>query len=87
MGTCSVWTALSLLISRGTWCRVCETCYKTREGYNDTEGASRDHSSSFIQTRQKVVDRTYLEMNRLETRLKKVILLQAYLTIASRDNG
>ena len=27
-------------MGRGTWCRVCETCYKTREGYNDTEGIS-----------------------------------------------
>lgn len=23
---------------RGIWCRVCETCYKSREGYNDTRG-------------------------------------------------
>jgi hypothetical protein len=23
---------------RGVWCRVCETCYKSREGYNDTRG-------------------------------------------------
>lgn len=37
-----------------------------------TAGATRDHSASFIQTRQKVVDRTYLEVNRLEKRLAKV---------------
>jgi hypothetical protein len=36
-------------------------------------GATRDHSTSFIQIRQKVVDRTYLEVNRLEKRLTKVI--------------
>ena len=36
-------------------------------------GATRDHSTSFIQTRQKVVDRTYLEVNRLEKRLTKVV--------------
>lgn len=24
---------------RGLWCRVCETCYKSREGYNDRSGA------------------------------------------------
>lgn len=24
---------------RGLWCRVCETCYKSREGYNDRTGA------------------------------------------------
>ena len=23
---------------RGLWCRVCETCYKSREGYNDHNG-------------------------------------------------
>ena len=23
---------------RGFWCRVCETCYKSREGYNDHNG-------------------------------------------------
>lgn len=23
---------------RGIWCRVCETCYKSREGYNDRHG-------------------------------------------------
>ena len=23
---------------RGFWCRVCETCYKSREGYNDQNG-------------------------------------------------
>jgi rabenosyn-5 len=23
---------------RGYWCRVCETCYKSREGYNDHHG-------------------------------------------------
>lgn len=25
---------------RGIWCRVCETCYKSREGYNDRNGRS-----------------------------------------------
>lgn len=24
---------------RGIWCRVCETCYKSREGYNDHNGS------------------------------------------------
>lgn len=51
---------------------MCETCYKTRDGYYDTEGAFRDHSESFIQTRQRIVDRAYLEANRLEKRLTKV---------------
>ncbi len=25
---------------RGVWCRVCETCFKSRAGYNDHEGES-----------------------------------------------
>lgn len=30
---------------RGMWCRVCETCYKSREGYNDHNGKILLHSS------------------------------------------
>lgn len=26
--------------TRGVWCRVCETCYKSREGYNDHKGTT-----------------------------------------------
>ena len=26
---------------RGLWCRVCETCYKSRDGYNDHNGMFR----------------------------------------------
>jgi hypothetical protein len=26
---------------RGVWCRVCETCYKSRAGYNDHSGRTR----------------------------------------------
>ncbi len=26
--------------ARGLWCRVCETCYQSREGYNDRSGKS-----------------------------------------------
>jgi rabenosyn-5 len=26
---------------RGIWCRVCETCYKSRDGYNDHKGRCR----------------------------------------------
>lgn len=26
---------------RGVWCRVCETCYKSRDGYNDHSGMFR----------------------------------------------
>lgn len=33
---------------RGLWCRVCETCYKSREGYNDRVGLS---FSNYMQSR------------------------------------
>ncbi|MCJ1250527.1 carboxypeptidase Y-deficient [Trapelia coarctata] len=33
---------------RGFWCRCCETCYKSREGYNDHNGLERDDTPDFI---------------------------------------
>lgn len=30
---------------RGSWCRVCETCYKSREGYNDHIGKQNRHTN------------------------------------------
>lgn len=60
---------------RGLWCRVCETCYKSREGYNDRNGYERDHTMSFEQFRRKTVDKTLLEVSRLEKRLTKLTQL------------
>ncbi|KAI4198461.1 MAG: hypothetical protein LQ350_005256 [Teloschistes chrysophthalmus] len=60
---------------RGLWCRVCETCYKSREGYNDRNGLERDHTTDFIQLRKKTVDKTMLEVSRLEKRLTKLTQL------------
>lgn len=57
---------------RGVWCRVCETCYKSREGYNDHNGASRDHTADFTAVRTKKVERQRLEVQRLEKRLTKL---------------
>jgi rabenosyn-5 len=57
---------------RGVWCRVCETCYKSREGYNDHQGLTRDHTKDFAAIRRRTVDRQYLEITRLEKRLTKV---------------
>ncbi|KAF2089421.1 hypothetical protein K490DRAFT_72196 [Saccharata proteae CBS 121410] len=62
---------------RGFWCRVCETCYKSRDGYNDHNGASRDLSRHFKEIRRKTVDKTYLEVGRLESRLTKLTQLLA----------
>ena len=30
---------------RGLWCRVCETCYKSRDGYNDRHGRTPELSA------------------------------------------
>ncbi|RPA94475.1 hypothetical protein L873DRAFT_1830280 [Choiromyces venosus 120613-1] len=60
---------------RGFWCRVCETCYKSREGYNDHQGLVRDHTKMFSERRRRTVDRAYLEVTRLEKRLTKLTQL------------
>ncbi|KAI9715568.1 MAG: hypothetical protein M1812_005872 [Candelaria pacifica] len=60
---------------RGYWCRVCETCYKSREGYNDHYGFERDHTAEFSRTRRKTVDKLVLEVSRLEKRLTKLTQL------------
>lgn len=62
---------------RGLWCRVCETCYKSREGYNDRTGLETDHTLEFQQLRRKTVDKTLLEVSRLEKRLTKLTQLLA----------
>ncbi|KAL6719790.1 carboxypeptidase Y-deficient [Lecanora helva] len=62
---------------RGLWCRVCETCYKSREGYNDRTGLERDHTADFQQLRRKTVDKTLLEISRLEKRLTRLTQLLA----------
>lgn len=60
---------------RGYWYRVCETCYKSREGYNDHNGLLRDHTKNFTSIRQKRVERQALEISRLETRLTRLTQL------------
>lgn len=65
---------------RGIWCRVCETCYKSREGYNDRAGLERDDTQSFKRLRQQRVDKAYLEVSRLEKRLTKLTQLLANST-------
>ncbi|KAI1453844.1 VAC1 protein [Annulohypoxylon moriforme] len=63
---------------RGYWYRVCETCYKSREGYNDHNGLTRDHMKEFAGMRRKRVDRQTLEISRLEKRLTKLTQLLAH---------
>jgi rabenosyn-5 len=62
---------------RGLWYRVCETCYKSRPGYNDHNGFERNHMEFFKNVRRKVVDKQYLETSRLETRLTRLTQLLA----------
>ncbi|KAK3708035.1 carboxypeptidase Y-deficient [Vermiconidia calcicola] len=62
---------------RGLWYRVCETCFKTREGYNEHTGHERSHMEYFKATRRKTVDKQYLETSRLETRLTRLTQLLA----------
>ncbi|KAK2614843.1 hypothetical protein N8I77_001639 [Diaporthe amygdali] len=64
--------------TRGYWCRVCETCYKSREGYNDHSGVMVDHTDAFVATRRRKVERQNLEIQRLEKRLTKLTQLLAY---------
>ncbi|KAF8858468.1 hypothetical protein BDZ45DRAFT_622248 [Acephala macrosclerotiorum] len=62
---------------RGFWCRVCETCYKSRDGYNDHNGFAIDHTNDFLAMRRKTVNKQYLEVSRLEKRLTKLTQLLA----------
>ncbi|KAF2014315.1 hypothetical protein BU24DRAFT_463113 [Aaosphaeria arxii CBS 175.79] len=62
---------------RGFWCRVCETCYKSREGYNDHHGFERSHFKEFASIRRQRVDRAHMEASRLEKRLTKLTQLLA----------
>ena len=62
---------------RGAWCRVCETCYKSRTGYNDHNGFLRDHIKYFEEKRKRMVEKRLLEVGRLEKRLTKLTQLLA----------
>ncbi|KAL1960649.1 hypothetical protein VTO42DRAFT_7228 [Malbranchea cinnamomea] len=72
---------------RGIWCRVCETCYKSREGYNDYTGAERDHTADFIAMRKPIVDRALFEVSRLEKRLTRLTQLLATLPPEQVQSG
>ncbi|KAM7216594.1 vacuolar segregation protein pep7 [Rhypophila decipiens] len=72
---------------RGVWCRVCETCYKSRGGYNDHHGLSQDHTSAFKAIRTKRVERQRLEVQRLEKRLTKLTRMLAETPQEGGVNG
>ncbi|KAF2857546.1 hypothetical protein K470DRAFT_169942 [Piedraia hortae CBS 480.64] len=62
---------------RGLWYRVCETCYKSRDGYNDHHGQEQNHTSFFTSGRAKRIDKQNLETSRLESRLTRLTRLLA----------
>ncbi|KAL4966005.1 putative vacuolar segregation protein (Pep7) [Aspergillus stella-maris] len=64
---------------RGLWYRVCETCYKSREGYNDHNGLVRDRMDEFRAVRKPNADKALLEVSRLEKRLTRLTQLLASL--------
>ncbi|KAJ5135085.1 uncharacterized protein N7515_004363 [Penicillium bovifimosum] len=64
---------------RGIWARVCETCYKSREGYNDHNGATRNLTNAFNSIRKQTVDKEFLEISRLEKRLTRLTQMLASL--------
>ncbi|KAK2741145.1 carboxypeptidase Y-deficient [Myotisia sp. PD_48] len=64
---------------RGFWSRVCETCYKSREGYNDSNGVERDASQIFKAFRKPILDKSFLEISRLEKRLSRLTQLLSEL--------
>ncbi|KAI6087631.1 VAC1 protein [Hypoxylon rubiginosum] len=72
---------------RGYWYRVCETCYKSREGYNDHNGLIRNHTQAFTAIRRTKVDRQTLEVSRLEKRLTKLTQLLAHPPEEVGGNG
>ncbi|CAG8657374.1 11017_t:CDS:10, partial [Racocetra persica] len=71
--------------ANGYWCRVCDDCFQSREGYLDTEGVVRSHTTTFIKSRTKGIERAHLEGNRLEKRLEK--LAKVYATNANPENN
>jgi rabenosyn-5 len=62
---------------RGFWCRVCETCYKSREGYSDRHGLERERMSEYSKLRQERLDKRTMEVSRLEKRLTRLTQLLA----------
>jgi hypothetical protein len=69
--------------SHGVWQRVCESCFSSKQGHDEPDGAIRSHSALFLRTRQRHVDRLQLEANRLENRLEKLAEIYKSTDVAS----
>jgi rabenosyn-5 len=62
---------------RGFWCRVCETCYKSRDGYADRRGLEVSRFDEFARIRKNTVGKKTMEVSRLEKRLSRLTQLLA----------
>jgi hypothetical protein len=58
------------------WYKVCQSCYTSREGYNNTEGQCRDLSILFLRARKSNIEKLCLEENLLILRLEKLAKLK-----------
>ncbi|PGH09457.1 hypothetical protein GX51_00562 [Blastomyces parvus] len=72
---------------RGFWCRVCETCYKSRAGYKSHNGQERDRTAEFTDLRRQKVDKAFLEVSRLEKRLTRLTQLLSTLPADQIQSG
>ncbi|KAJ3332540.1 carboxypeptidase Y-deficient [Blyttiomyces sp. JEL0837] len=63
--------------ANGVWCRVCQSCYESREGYRDLHGVSRVRTATFLKLRKTKADQIQLHTNMLEKRLEKLSKLYA----------
>jgi hypothetical protein len=63
---------------RGLWYRVCETCYKSRDGYMDRHGVERNRMGDFESVRRSKHSHTEMEVTRLEKRLSRLTQLLAH---------
>eukprot|EP00128_Syssomonas_multiformis_P014665 Colp12_sorted_trinity150504_noHs@3099 len=56
----------------GVWCKVCKSCFETRDHFEQTEGQTRSHTKEFEKLRKKTISRIELETNKILSRLEKV---------------
>ena len=61
----------------GQWTRVCRHCYTSRDGYLSTDGQTKEWTPLWIRARKSRVEKTQLEVSRLEHRLDRLRKLYA----------
>ncbi|KAI8812034.1 FYVE zinc finger-domain-containing protein [Cladochytrium replicatum] len=72
---------------RGYWARVCQVCFVTQDGYNDTYGVSRNRTQTYLRIRKGRIDKVLLEANKLEKRLEKLANAYASMKGASGSDA